>query len=324
MNQKSILIADDDKDLVNALSARCRQLGLRVFTAERGLSAFNAAVEHRPNVICLDVNMPAGNGMHICEVLADDPKLNSIPIIMLTGSNEPEIIRRCHKSCAYYVQKCPNVWDRLKPLLCDLLQLDTRGSRTAYEQDTVPIDDKTPGGEECSNLLDSVFAMLGHDAPAEKPAKAAADSGPDQGAWILHIEDDQDMSSALSMRLQPYGISVIPAFNGMEGYRCAFLNPASAIVLDMELPNGNGDYVMRRLKENPVTQDIPVIVLTGRRERSLERQMMNMGVAAYLHKPVNLDELLAVLQRFVKVRHDLPQSHLPAEEQEATLTGSPR
>lgn len=301
MTTPCILIADDDKDLLNILTQRCTQLGLSVVTADRGISAFSAVLEHQPDVVCLDVNMPAGNGMHICEMLADDPSLKSIPRIILTGSSEPEVIRKCHETCAYYVQKCPDVWSRIKPLLCELLDLDPgvpaeADARTALPAQTVPT-----AAEAESSLLDAVFAMLGHDATAAGSSPAKHGAQKDDSIWILHIEDDRDLSAALSMRLRPYGIAVIPAFNGMEGYRRAFLNPASAIILDLELPNGNGDYVMRRLKETPVTKDIPVIVLTGKKERAAERQMMNLGADAYLTKPLNFDALLANLKRLIKL-----------------------
>jgi DNA-binding response OmpR family regulator len=322
MTKPCILIADDDQDLVNILTARCQQLGLSVVAADRGIAALNAAIEHRPDVICLDVTMPAGNGMHICEMLAADPTMKSVPRIMLTGSSEPEVIRKCHESCAYYVQKCPNVWQRIEPLLRELLQLEPGASAEAASRNVRPAQAEPPASEADSSLLDAVFATLGHDAAASGSSKTADDGPKDDCVWILHIEDDRELSAALSMRLRPYGVVVIPAFNGMEGYRRAFLNPASAIILDLELPNGNGDYVMRRLKETPVTRDIPVIVLTGRKERTVERQMMNLGADAYLHKPVNLDELLATLERVTKLDMKHQQTRRPAVAPEALATGS--
>lgn len=311
MNKPCILIADDDHDLVDALTERCRRMGLSVVTAHRGLAAFNAVLEHQPDVICLDVNMPAGNGMSICEMLADDPKIKSTPVIVLTGSGEPQVIRRCHDMCAFYVQKCPDVWQRIEPLLCELLKLDP-DPQTPVNDHVSPSADPTrfqAAGDAAetsddTELLDAVFAMLNSD-PASAESSATSDGAPeDTRRWILHIEDDQDLSVALSMRLRPYGISVIRAFAGMEGYRRAFLNPADAIILDFELPDGNGDYVMRRLKENPVTKDIPVIILTGRKERTVERQMTNLGADAYLTKPLNFNVLLAELERLVGLRRE--------------------
>jgi CheY-like chemotaxis protein len=75
----------------------------------------------RPDVVCLDVDMPAGNGLGVCEMLSSDTACRTIPIIILTGRTDPETIMRCHSLCAYYVEKCPDVWSRIEPLLKELL-----------------------------------------------------------------------------------------------------------------------------------------------------------------------------------------------------------
>jgi CheY-like chemotaxis protein len=70
---------------------------------------------------CLDVEMPAGNGLSVCEMLASDQACRSIPIAILTGRSDPDTIIRCHNLCVYYVEKCPDIWSRLEPLLKELL-----------------------------------------------------------------------------------------------------------------------------------------------------------------------------------------------------------
>ena len=69
------------------------------------------------------------------------------------------------------------------------------------------------------------------------------------------------------------------------------------------MPDGDGAYILRRLKENPVTKTIPVIVITGRRNHSLERTMFNLGAAEFLTKPVDLDTLWSKLRPYVETRH---------------------
>jgi len=76
-----------------------------------------------------------------------------------------------------------------------------------------------------------------------------------------------------------------------------------AIILDYEMPQCNGDYVLRRLKESPVTRDIPVIVLTGHKEISIERQMWELGASEYLTKPLDWNRLRAALEVFLDVDH---------------------
>ncbi len=117
---------------------------------------------------------------------------------------------------------------------------------------------------------------------------------------MLCIDDDHDFSTALACRLESHDIGVINAYDGREGFQKAFMQPASAIILDYNMPNGQGDYVLRRLKETPVTREIPVIVLTGRKEASIRRMMLNMGADAFLTKPVEFEHLLDEVLRHIK------------------------
>jgi len=119
--------------------------------------------------------------------------------------------------------------------------------------------------------------------------------------WVLHIEDDADLSAALKIRLEAHGVAVVRAFDGMEGYRNAFTHAPDVIILDIQMSNGSGDYVLRRLKENPVTENMPVIVLTGKGDQALRRKMLNLGADRFLTKPLDFAELLDELKKHVDV-----------------------
>jgi len=131
MTPRKILIADDDRDLVNVLAIRSRELGLAVMTAHDARTALNMIAEFRPDVACLDVAMPAGNGLSVCEMLANDEQFISLPVIILTGNTDEETVRRCHLLRAYYVPKCADLWSRLEPLLIEFLGLSAAGSPLA-------------------------------------------------------------------------------------------------------------------------------------------------------------------------------------------------
>ena len=121
MTTKTILIADDDADLVHVLAMRCRLLGLNVLCAHDAFGALSLARSERPDMVCIDVEMPAGNGLSVCEMLSFDETCRTIPIAILTGKNDPDTIMRCHNLCAYYVEKCPELWSRVEPLVKELL-----------------------------------------------------------------------------------------------------------------------------------------------------------------------------------------------------------
>lgn len=154
------------------------------------------------------------------------------------------------------------------------------------------------------HVVDLVFDLLGQDPdlfsePTGDNAASTGGGAPSrhEGVWVLCIDDDAEYSQVVKMRLESQGIHVVRAFAGMQGYRMAFTEPVSAILLDMEMPDGQGDYILGRLKDNPVTHDVPVIIVSGQKDRFLEQRMLHLGAARYLHKPPDWHELIAELQR---------------------------
>ena len=119
--------------------------------------------------------------------------------------------------------------------------------------------------------------------------------------WVLHVEDDWQFSAALKTRLEAHGVAVIRAFDGMDGVHNAFKHPADAILLDVEMPNGSGEDVLRLLKGSESTKHIPVIVLTCRKDRTFRRKMLDIGAAAYLNKPLNFSELQKELSKHIDI-----------------------
>jgi DNA-binding response OmpR family regulator len=130
---KTIVIADDDRELVSAMALRCRRHGLNVFCAHDAFTALSLVKTEMPDMVCLDVEMPAGNGLSVCEMLASDEACRSIPVAIMTGRTDPDTIIRCHNMCAYYIEKCPDLWSRLEPLVVELLGPAGEADPTARE-----------------------------------------------------------------------------------------------------------------------------------------------------------------------------------------------
>lgn len=129
MTRPNILIADDDQDLVDVLSLRCQARNINVTTAKDAMTALAKIDTGRPDLVILDVNMPEGNGLSVCEMMASHAELCTIPVIILTGNCSPDTVRRCIGNNAYYVAKSTDIWSRLEPLLQTLLCLDPAATR---------------------------------------------------------------------------------------------------------------------------------------------------------------------------------------------------
>lgn len=125
MEPKTILIADDDSDLADALAKRCERMGFKTIVVYDGLSTSKTIVERPPDLVCIDLNMPLGNGLDVCRMVARDATLSSIPVIVLTCRTDAETIRCCRAMGAHYVLKSHDVWGRVEPLLHRLLGAET-------------------------------------------------------------------------------------------------------------------------------------------------------------------------------------------------------
>jgi DNA-binding response OmpR family regulator len=121
MTCKRILIVDDDPALTDSIARRCRDLGLEVDTARNTLTAVSILGLRPPDLVCLDVNMPTGNGLDVCEFLLRDSAAANTPVIVLTGCTSRRTISRCRALRATYVHKSTDLWQDLRPVIEELL-----------------------------------------------------------------------------------------------------------------------------------------------------------------------------------------------------------
>ncbi|TET29348.1 MAG: GAF domain-containing protein [Anaerolineales bacterium] len=111
---------------------------------------------------------------------------------------------------------------------------------------------------------------------------------------ILSIDDDRNVHDLLKENLGERGYQVIGVCSGDEGIRLAREFSPLAIMLDILMPDKDGWQVLHELKSDPVTREIPVIMVTIVDKQSLGYQL---GAADYLIKPLEEDAVLSALQR---------------------------
>ena len=123
---------------------------------------------------------------------------------------------------------------------------------------------------------------------------------------ILIADDNPDLRKLLVILLKNSGYETIEAATGIEALTQARATGPDLILMDLAMPAGNGDEAIAWLKADPLTRDIPVIVLTAFLHGTLVDRAIAAGAAEILHKPVNLKWLDLVLQRHLSLQ---PQTH---------------
>ena len=122
---------------------------------------------------------------------------------------------------------------------------------------------------------------------------------PAGAARVLIVDDEPDAVATLRKFLSSRGFATDTASNGSEAYETVLSNPFDVVMTDLRMPGMDGaDFLARMRVERPNT---PVIVMTGHTTLDgAERLWANAGVAAVLHKPLNLREVSAILKGLVE------------------------
>jgi CheY-like chemotaxis protein len=134
----------------------------------------------------------------------------------------------------------------------------------------------------------------------ESTGTFAVPDAPHRAATLLYIEDNlANLSLVETILLARPGWRTIPALQGQLGVELARQHVPDAVLLDLHLPDLSGDEVLRRLRADPRTAAIPVIVVSADATQASLERLRASGADAYLTKPLDVDEFLRVVGRFL-------------------------
>ncbi|HEV2132092.1 MAG TPA: PAS domain S-box protein [Longimicrobiaceae bacterium] len=136
------------------------------------------------------------------------------------------------------------------------------------------------------------------DAP-ETPG-AVLESAAHREATLLYIEDNlANLSLVETILLSRPQWRTVPALQGQLGLELAREHLPDLILLDLHLPDINGEEVLRRLRADARTATIPVVIVSADATRSSVERLRSAGADAYLTKPLDIDEFLETVGRFL-------------------------
>ena len=102
---------------------------------------------------------------------------------------------------------------------------------------------------------------------------------------LLVVDDEDNIREIAQLCLELAGWEVLTASSGAEGLACAENERPDAVLLDVMMPGLDGPSTFQRLQDNPLTQSIPVILLTAKVQGADRRRFADLGVHAVLAKP---------------------------------------
>jgi CheY-like chemotaxis protein len=118
---------------------------------------------------------------------------------------------------------------------------------------------------------------------------------------ILYVEDNEDNAYMLSKRLKKRGFEVLIAENGLLGVESSLENSPDLILMDLSMPEMDGWEATRVIKNNPVTKEIPIIILTAHAMAGDSEKALKTGAEDYDTKPINFKRLLVKINRILEL-----------------------
>lgn len=121
---------------------------------------------------------------------------------------------------------------------------------------------------------------------------------------ILVVDDERHIVRLVEVNLERVGYDVISAYDGIEAIEKVKAQMPDMIILDVMMPRMDGFEVLKELRSDSETKDIPVIMLTAKAQDADIFKGWSSGVDSYLTKPFNPRELLAFVERiFQSLEH---------------------
>jgi DNA-binding response OmpR family regulator len=264
---KKILIVEDDPSIAASLEIRLRESNYQVILAADAIQGTSMAVKLKPDLIILDVSLPAGNGLGLAQQFKKLPETAETPVIAITASKAPqfrEMAMSLHLAGFFE-----------KPYEIDELRAVIRSTLARHSSDT-----------------DEPEALTQTNRKPRDPRLTRRKK-------ILIIEDDTRIAMALGLRLKAAGYETILAFDALLGLTNAVKLAPDLVLLDISLPGGSGLDVAQKIQKL-VPNPPPMIFLTASKQEGLREKTDQLGAVAFFEKPYEAEDLMATINSLLQ------------------------
>jgi CheY-like chemotaxis protein len=266
---KTILIVEDNTFLSNVISQKLSLRGARALTYTNGLEGLAAIRAEKPDLVLLDILMPIMNGYEVLQVLNSEGLTQDIPIIVISNSGQPVEI------------------ERIKAL----------GVREYLIKADFEPDDVLQKVYETLHLApqSNDYQMSSPSVATPAPTATTEPTLP----RVLVVEDDPLLRNLLAMKLSNSNCPAMFSNDGLHVMDLVSTFSPEVIVLDLRLPGKDGFEILKDLKANPATKQIPVVIFSNNSSEEDQKRTSDLGAAAFYVKAMT--DLNEFIQELVKI-----------------------
>jgi signal transduction histidine kinase/HAMP domain-containing protein/CheY-like chemotaxis protein len=247
-----------------------------VTTPEQGIEALSSAPHQ---CVVLDLNLSDASAFAFLEQLQDAPELREVPVL------------------AHTRDELDSAQSRLARLRFGSGRLELLPSLDELrERITLHLSAAQPG--HVPALVSESAADLGAGPAAQQAEHAAL-----RGRRVLVIDDDPRNVFAITSTLELLGMIVTQAADGRQGIEALLgAEDTDLILMDVMMPELDGYATMNKIRQMPAFANLPIIAVTAKAMPGDKEKSIAAGASDYVTKPVDTDELLACMERWLTRR----------------------
>jgi CheY-like chemotaxis protein len=263
--RKQLLLVEDNEIERQGLSELLGHPEVDIFAADNGERAWEALMQRRFDCVVLDLRLPDMTGFEVLERMREHTQLRDLPVIVSTGkdlSEEEEI--------------------HLRELSQGIVLKGVQSPERLLDEATL--------------FLHLVTAQL---PPGKRRMLERVRQSDDAliGRKVLVVDDDIRNIFALTSLLERHGMEVVSCETGREAIQKVEEDEdLDMVLMDIMMPEMDGYETMRQIRQNPRHRLLPILALTAKAMKGDRERCLQAGASDYIAKPVNTEELLALLR----------------------------
>lgn len=287
-DKKKVLVVQEDVILGDVIAIKLKKLDYAVDKTRDLAVAMQKIRAEKPNCIVLDILMSNKGGIELYEQIHADAALRDIPVVITATSGERDEVKHARELGAHeFIIKAvidPNeVVEKIKQVLS-----------------AAPVAPATPGaiGIPTAAVMPPVASAPTTASSAPSAATTAPVATPaGSKTFVLVIEDDKFLRELLVRKLTSEGFDVKNAIDATAAFASLAERKPTIILCDLILPEVSGFEILQRIKADPKTADIPVIILSNLGQKEDTDKAMALGAKDFMVKAnFTLDEIVAKIR----------------------------
>lgn len=212
-----------------------------------------------------------------------------IPIVIVGDAEECDQFERIAPTMEVNVFRRPLSSQRLEEAIIKLLK--EKRPESVREKRSVTVTESTLKTEDVMRVAEELLAQLAKEEEKEKKLREAAE----KKKHILVVDDDSSVLKLMkSYLVERYDVAT--AISGKIALKFLETKKTDMVLLDYEMPGENGAEVLAKIRENPATQNLPVVFLTGVTDRKKIMEVLAMKPQGYLTKPIDMEKLSSTIK----------------------------